>query len=417
MKFFRLNEGCFIVDGTESSCIYNTISGQMITVNNQIANILKKCECNEDISNIDSYTYNILLNLQKLNVGNFYKKPIYIEKLTTYDVSKIEAFSKSNFEIKDLFIELTNKCNIDCIFCGKNDSTLFRKTGCKRWPLNELNIRIDRLKEIIYQAKNIGCENIFFTGGEPLLEWNYIKELVTYSKKIGIKNNTILTNGLMLNDEIINFFNKNEVKLIIQIYSFNNEIYKKITGKDDLASILIKNIKKLKHHNINFSLNLLVNKFNENNIEDTLKEYSHIVNGYEKSNISMEYIYPNGGNEFYSNKYYKNMLDKTKSLSKVYLNNLFSNKNKHNCYGYQLAITGDGQVLPCIMSRNIILGNIFKDDLIDILKKKEYKEVASITKDSINKCNKCELKYGCFDCRALEQSASGDLYGIKYCNR
>lgn len=417
LEFFKLNEGCFIVDGLTSSCIYNTISGDMIRINKEIAEFLKQSEDHQKINNINKYTHDILLKLEKLNIGSFRKKSTYINKLSTYDESKTKQFCEPNHSIKSIFIEITNKCNINCLFCNENETTLFRKTGCKRWPLKNNYISIEKLKQIIYQAKKLGCENIFFIGGEPLLELSKLKQLITYSVEIGIQNNIIFTNGLMLNDEIIEFLSNNKTKLIIQIYSFQNEIYKRITGINGLGDILIQNLNKLQLSNMDISLNLLINRFNEIDVENIIKNKSVIYDTYKLSNLYIEYIYPNGNNEYYSEKYYSNMFDKTKSLNKVYLNKFYSNKYKHNCYGYQLAITADGEVIPCIMSRNIILGNIANEDLISILNKNEYKEVSRITKNLINKCSNCELKYGCFDCRALEQAGSGDLYGIKYCNK
>ena len=67
----------------------------------------------------------------------------------------------------------------------------------------------------IRDRHSVGRKNleVDFFGGEPLLNWEVCRQLVAYGRSIEKKYNknfrfTLTTNGVLLNDEIIDFCNK-----------------------------------------------------------------------------------------------------------------------------------------------------------------------------------------------------------------
>ncbi|MCP5108716.1 MAG: grasp-with-spasm system SPASM domain peptide maturase, partial [bacterium] len=63
----------------------------------------------------------------------------------------------------------------------------------------------------------------------------------------------------------------------------------------------------------------------------------------------------------------------------------------------------------CIYS-NIVIGDIMSEDTGEILEK--LQTYWHITKDKVEKCKDCELRYVCFDCREIPSRKSGDLYSV-----
>ena len=62
----------------------------------------------------------------------------------------------------------------------------------------------------------------------------------------------------------------------------------------------------------------------------------------------------------------------------------------NNCWGHKIAITKDGKIRPCIYS------NIIIDDLKNLNNPKTIEKIKSywyITKDKVEKCKDCELRY------------------------
>ncbi|WP_087036200.1 SPASM domain-containing protein [Thermococcus litoralis] len=93
-----------------------------------------------------------------------------------------------------------------------------------------------------------------------------------------------------------------------------------------------------------------------------------------------------------------------------------SSPNKyHSCLAGTIAIAADGYITPCPLLRNFVVGNIRKDKLWYLPRRKVLNQFWTLTKDNITLCRSCPFKYTCHDCRALEYQASGDIHGIEYC--
>ena len=74
---------------------------------------------------------------------------------------------------------------------------------------------------IANSGNRINLEVDFF-GGEPLMNWNVVKQLVEYGRSQEKKYNkkfrfTLTTNGVLLNDEIMDFCNKEMSNVVLSL--------------------------------------------------------------------------------------------------------------------------------------------------------------------------------------------------------
>ncbi|MDR2409133.1 MAG: radical SAM protein [Bacteroidales bacterium] len=124
-----------------------------------------------------------------------------------------------NTHSRMLTLELTQRCNLNCIYCVYgNFYPRFRNHSEKTmtWDIatRAIKFHCDML--------NSNC-HIGFYGGEPLIEFNLLRELVLftedYCKQNGRKKPSfsLTTNGTLLNDKIIHFFVKHNVRVLISI--------------------------------------------------------------------------------------------------------------------------------------------------------------------------------------------------------
>ena len=84
---------------------------------------------------------------------------------------------------KKVYIEITNKCNLNCSFCSK----------VKR---QKKEMSIDEFKEIISKIHNYTDYIYLHVKGEPLLNNNII-EMINEAEKYNIKVN-LTTNGILI---------------------------------------------------------------------------------------------------------------------------------------------------------------------------------------------------------------------------
>lgn len=106
---------------------------------------------------------------------------------------------------------LTHKCNLGCVYCfQKHDSThemsLEIAKNCIEWVFNNV-------------SSNYEGVELSFIGGEPLLKFELIKQIVEYTTncyKPKIKYSFFVsTNGTILNEEMKNWFSEHKDKICL----------------------------------------------------------------------------------------------------------------------------------------------------------------------------------------------------------
>ena len=80
--------------------------------------------------------------------------------------------------LKEVKIELTNKCSRNCKHCSSSATSNNKN-------LKELDF--NHVSKIIREAKLMGVETIVFTGGEPLM-YDRLCELVKLTSSLGMKS-------------------------------------------------------------------------------------------------------------------------------------------------------------------------------------------------------------------------------------
>lgn len=95
------------------------------------------------------------------------------------------------------------------------------------------------------------------------------------------------------------------------------------------------------------------------------------------------------------------------NLRKVQESQYAMNRNYNSCWGRKISVTKDGKIRPCIYS-TIIIGDIHDDDISNITGKAQ--KYWQITKDKVDRCKDCELRYACFDCREIAFREYNNLY-------
>ncbi|WP_175537303.1 radical SAM protein [Clostridium sp. DSM 8431] len=296
-----------------------------------------------------------------------------------------------------------------CIICNRDDN-LYRKTGCKKWPRYEKKLNMDHWDEILNDLSKLKSNQLCFIGGNPLLRIERVNEIIEVSKKYGFNTFVIYSNGTIIDDNVIKILKENNIILSIQILSFNPNTLLKLGLDPQIEKEIKNNIERLIEAQVNFVVQILVNRYNEDEIDDIR---NILKNEYNISNIVVDFIYKKPENTYYSEKYLNNMY--TKTFTKVSKEKFNALQMWNSCFKGQLSIREDGEILICPMMRKSF-GNVLKNKIYEILREKEYNEYVNMSRSTIGKCKECAYQYNCVDCRAIESAATGDIYGLEYCN-
>lgn len=274
-------------------------------------------------------------------------------------------------KFKKIYIEITNRCNLNCSFCSVN------KKEKKEMNLEEFEHvlkNIDEYTDYIY----------LHVKGEPLLHTNFF-EILKLCKKYKKKVN-ITTNGSLLQYKTNDIINSNVVRQInISLQSLTTDNY--------LIDIL-DSVKKLLD-NTNVQIVLRFWALENNSFTQLEKEIINKIITYFNLNKDIKNNIINESNVRLLDKLYLNKEEKFiwPDLENDYY------EEKGTCYGTRthLGILSDGTVIPCCLDSDGIvnLGNIFNDSFDDIVNSNKFKNI--VTSFQNNKaceelCKHCSFK-------------------------
>ncbi|QNK41196.1 Cys-rich peptide radical SAM maturase CcpM [Caproicibacter fermentans] len=122
-------------------------------------------------------------------------------------------------KLPKITLQLTQNCNFRCKYCvySEEHNMKQRTHSNKRMSWETAKKAVDFLLAHSADSPDV---NIGFYGGEPLLEFPFIQQIVEYSERVfsGKKLTfNITTNGSLLTDEIIRYFEKHDVSLMISL--------------------------------------------------------------------------------------------------------------------------------------------------------------------------------------------------------
>ena len=140
-------------------------------------------------------------------------------QLFTEDIYEkyVKDFKHRNTVVKALSLNIAHDCNLACRYCFAGEGEYQGDRGMMSYEVGKA--AFDFLIKNSGHRKNLEVD---FFGGEPLMNWNTVKKLVAYGReleKIHDKNFrfTLTTNGMLLNDEIIDFCNKEMTNVVLSI--------------------------------------------------------------------------------------------------------------------------------------------------------------------------------------------------------
>jgi len=282
---------------------------------------------------------------------------------------------------KKIYIEITNICNLNCKFCPE--------TNRKKEFMS-----LENFEEIIKKIQTHTKLVCLHVKGEPLLHKS-LEHILKILEKYNLQAN-ITTNGTLIKENLeilkkskavrqINF----SIHSITQNEKLNKQylqdIFESVESLEDkIISYRLWNLKSIKENKINTNIiKTLEDYYNINNLKEKLMENDFLQ---LKKNIfinqDIEFTWPSLDNEF--------IIGKGRCLA----------------LKEQIAILVDGTVVPCCLDNNgdIVLGNILKETIEDILNNPKSVTIKKNFENSIITCKLCNT---CGFLKKLENKRMG----------
>ena len=119
--------------------------------------------------------------------------------------------------LKAICLHVAHGCNMDCEYCFAGKGDYSGKSGIMSAEVGK--------RALDYLVENSGTRRhleVDFFGGEPLINWDVCKEIVAYGRELEKKhdkifNFTLTTNGVLIDDDVIEFTNREMGNVVLSM--------------------------------------------------------------------------------------------------------------------------------------------------------------------------------------------------------
>ncbi len=255
----------------------------------------------------------------KKHQGNYFQKNKFI-----YSDKKEVQLAPTTIEF--IFSE---KCNLHCNYCGSRG-----KYGRKS------NIRIswENIENTInFVSNNFKHESLIikFFGGEPLINFSLIKRIIQSFNNKGIKTqNVISTNGILINDNILDYLVENDFLVFISLDGPPNihNLYRKDFKGRNTYEVVREKLIRIKSYNsqwfhTNVAINSVITPENCSKLEEIVSHIKSI--GVNPQNIILNDVSPTNDP---STIYEDEQIESIKKIKRDLRQRIINNPDLDECF-------------------------------------------------------------------------------------
>jgi len=314
------------------------------------------------------------------------KRIFYLEKNQYLaSIEKIKKiYNDTAFRLWRVYLHITHRCNFNCWYCYNHQIT------------KDKNVELDaiRWQEIVIKLIRRGVRDFVITGGEPLLRWQDLYEILKKTRKEDA-NFTILTNGSLFSELIFKRLAPFVTRFVISLDSFSL----KVQGTNRSPTGFKKIIRALelfaKHAPEKLTIRSVVT---QNNLHEIDEIRSKLKEKFGISNYETVIFLPNKPQEI-------KLIPRLPMVVNIddtypdWFRKFSLLKYKCGAGSQIIAVDCRGDIYPCqnfVEEKKFKLGNMLNDDWYkSILYSSVSRLFCNLSVDNIKSCKDCSYRYLC----------------------
>lgn len=162
--------------------------------------------------------------------------------------------------IEQIDIELTERCNNNCIHCCINRPAAD--------PVRAMEMKTEQVKGLLQQAAGLGCLQVRLTGGEPLLRPDF-EEIYIHARRTGLLV-SLFTNACLITPQLADTLQcippRGEIE--ITAYGMSRESYEAVTGSPGSFARFRQGLDLLRERSIPFIIRSVLLPQNRHELEE-----------------------------------------------------------------------------------------------------------------------------------------------------
>ena len=124
---------------------------------------------------------------------------------------------RSGDVVKALCLHVAHTCNLNCAYCFASQGKYHGERALMSFEVGKR--ALDFLIEHSGTRRNLEVD---FFGGEPLMNWDVVKQLVAYARSVEKEKGknfrfTLTTNGMLIDDDVIDFANREMSNVVLSL--------------------------------------------------------------------------------------------------------------------------------------------------------------------------------------------------------
>ena len=187
-----------------------------------IIEMFEKEERSEIISKL-CLKYNDAEDITKEDIEDCYEQVLFLKNSSklftpdTFEPMAGELKRKTSGVIKALCLHVAHSCNLNCAYCFASQGKYQGERALMSFETGKR--ALDFLIENSGTRRNLEVD---FFGGEPLMNWDVVKQLVEYARSIEKEKGknfrfTLTTNGVKIDDDVIEFSNREMSNVVLSL--------------------------------------------------------------------------------------------------------------------------------------------------------------------------------------------------------
>lgn len=313
-------------------------------------------------------------------------------------------------------IWVTTGCNLMCRYCYEGI-----EKKCKNMTQDVADCIIKFIKTVYKPTKQEPLI-VEFHGGEPLINFSIIQYIISELEKSSLKSLFgITTNGLLLTKEIVSYLCEKMtygVSLSLDGDMLTNDENRIDYNGNGTYTRVMKIVPELLKQKPDIRVRMT---YTPETVERLGENIIHLIKCDFKNIVSVpDYFSPNWSAKKMEilleqmkivRKYYRENIDKLKSVRISILEDRFQNKGFCQGGKTNFHVLPNGDLYPCSYGVNeteLLLGNVVKGTLLE----DNIQRLEKINTSPVHKCQGCTIYSACLcsRCKIINKMVQGDFY-------
>ena len=292
---------------------------------------------------------------------------------------------------RQLFVELTARCNERCVHCYAESS-----------PDRDDALSWQEIQAVLDDAKALDFELVQLTGGDPLLSPHCVRA-AEYALDVGIPKVEVYTNGLALRGNIYERLRELGVSFAFSVYSHDASRHDAITRTPGSHGRTIRAIRRAARDGLSVRTGTIIMGENDGDAEQT---HAYLVQlGVKASAVGVDQARAVGRGELHDTSHDQGHGGIAEP--QVVEAKQGDGEESPRPFGGTAAVGSDGVVYPCIFSRHLPLGSVRRQTLLTILNAPS--SVKTPTENLVAERRAWASRLSCWECQTRSHMLGAHL--------